>query len=50
VKILSSRFCLCYHGFSYKPKGGRSSSLSLSEVMAILMLQKEYCIDNKKAL
>jgi len=33
---------ICIENSTDKPKGGRSSSLSLSEVMAILMLQKEY--------
>ena len=31
-------------------KGGRPSCLNLPEVLTILLIQKEYCIENKKAL
>lgn len=32
------------------PKGGRPSCLTLSEVLTITLMQKEYAIENKKAL
>jgi transposase len=38
-------------GFMKKnPEGGRPPCLSLSEVMTVILIQKELCIENKKAL